>query len=341
MSSRQGGRNSRHSRRFSDRRRAAWPSRPARLGDVAMLRRQLRQLRIGFDRRDACFERLELVASSLELASAVRSALAAFLSAALHRRRAAADRVGSSACARRLLAQLRQPPSTFVIVDQLVDQPVQPGQFFDRVAPVGLVVEEVLVAVDDHAELRAPVADVVVADHAVAEESQRAATSASPITVERMWPDVHRLGHVGGRVVDHEGPRLRDRRRRPAADRRPRPASRGGQPLGLEPQVDEAGPGDLGRLAQVGRRRAGRRLRRPRRAAAGRAACPAAWPSWPGSRRTSGPGSAAPRSNRSAASARHSGRCQPECVRAVENRCRKLAEDIHATISGLKSRRFV
>ena len=46
-------------------------------------------------------------------------------------------------------------------------------------------VEEILVAVEDHAELRAPVAEVVVADDVVAEEAERAAQE-SPMTVLRI-----------------------------------------------------------------------------------------------------------------------------------------------------------
>ncbi len=62
--------------------------------------------------------------------------------------------------------------------------------------------------------------------------------------------DVHRLGHVGGRVVDHVRPRLFGR-----LDAQPiavqRRADGAGEPLGFDAQVDEAGPGDLRRLAEV------------------------------------------------------------------------------------------
>jgi hypothetical protein len=107
----------------------------------------------------------------------------------------------------------------------------------------------VLVAVDDHAELRAPVADVVVADHAVAEETQRAAEGVADHRRTDV-AHVHRLGHVGSGEVDHIGPRLGDQR-----DAQARIVDRGrnlpDQPLVFQPQVDEARPGDFRRLAEI------------------------------------------------------------------------------------------
>ncbi len=74
-----------------------------------------------------------------------------------------------------LFAQLRQRRLAFVVIDQAIDQPVEPAELFDGVGGIVGGIQEMLVAVDDHAELGAPVADVVVADHAVAEEAERAA----------------------------------------------------------------------------------------------------------------------------------------------------------------------
>ena len=107
-----------------------------------------------------------------------------------------------------------------------------------------------LVAVNDHAELGAPVADVIVADYVVAGELQHPAERVADHGGADM-PDVHGLGDVGGREVDDESSRLGDR-----GDAQPPIAQGRRQPLG-EPgvaaaQVDEAGPGDFGRCAEIG-----------------------------------------------------------------------------------------
>ena len=107
-----------------------------------------------------------------------------------------------------------------------------------------------LVPVEDHAELGAPVADVVVADRPVAEEPERAAQGVADHRGADV-ADVHRLGHVGGRVVDDEAPRRGDR-----CDAQPRIVHRRRQPLNqprlLDSQVDEPRSGDLERMAEVG-----------------------------------------------------------------------------------------
>ena len=70
--------------------------------------------------------------------------------------------------------------SSMVVAEQLVDQPVQPTPVPSTVglAVVGTASSstEVLVPVDDHPELRAPVADVVVAGDLMAEELQTRGT---------------------------------------------------------------------------------------------------------------------------------------------------------------------
>ena len=76
-------------------------------------------------------------------------------------------------------------------------------------------VEQVL---DEHAERRAPVTDVVLAPHVVTEERQHAGQGVPDERAAEV-ADVHLLGHVGRRVVDDH--RSRDGRpgRRPAARR--------------------------------------------------------------------------------------------------------------------------
>jgi hypothetical protein len=59
---------------------------------------------------------------------------------------------------------------------------------------------------DEHAERRAPVTDVVLPDHPVPEMLQRAGERV-PHHGRAQVPDVHLLGDVGRRVVDDDDPR--------------------------------------------------------------------------------------------------------------------------------------
>ena len=143
-----------------------------------------------------------------------------------------------------------------------------------------------LVAVKDHAELRAPVADVIVADHVVAGELQHPAQRVADHRRADM-ADVHRLGDVGGREVDHEGSRPGDR-----GDAQPRIARAAvSRSMSQESRMRKL----MNRARRFRRRQRSatsrrRTSRRPPRAAAGPIACPAAWRGWPGNRRTWGPG---------------------------------------------------
>ena len=122
-------------------------------------------------------------------------------------------------------------------------------QLGDRVTAVGLLVDPAAPGDDQLAELRAPVAEVVVGDHLPAERAQGA--------VERRADDgradvadVHRLGDVGGGVVDHHLAPAPD-----GAEAEPRVVEERLGALGEEAvgevEVDEAGPGDLD-LREVG-----------------------------------------------------------------------------------------
>ena len=61
---------------------------------------------------------------------------------------------------------------------------------------IGLGIDEMLVAVKDHPELRAPIADVVITNHPVANEAERAVERVADDGRADM-ADVHRLGHIG------------------------------------------------------------------------------------------------------------------------------------------------
>ena len=61
----------------------------------------------------------------------------------------------------------------------------------------GDVLADVEQVLDEHAERAAPVTDVVLADHVVAERTSSMRTSASPITVVRRWPACISLATLG------------------------------------------------------------------------------------------------------------------------------------------------
>ena len=102
---------------------------------------------------------------------------------------------------------------------------------------------------DQHAELGAPVADVVLADHAVTEVGQQPCQRVADDGRAQV-PDVHLLGQVGRRVVDDHRLRrvgLRDAQARVVED----PAQLRAKPGRREVDVDEAGTGDLKLLDRV------------------------------------------------------------------------------------------
>src|SRR5262249_53876293 len=90
---------------------------------------------------------------------------------------------------------------------QLVGRLVDTDQFGDRVASQGVAVEQMFPAVNYHPELGAPVADVIVANHVVAQKcrdaSQRIAQDGAPDMA-----DVHRLGNVGRTKINYDAPRV-------------------------------------------------------------------------------------------------------------------------------------
>ena len=112
---------------------------------------------------------------------------------------------------------------------------------------VGAVhVEQVL---DEHAEGRPPVPDVVLPQHRVAHESEHAGQRVADQRAAQVT-DVHLLGHVGRGIVDDDGGRLG--RRLDAEARVGREGGRLGRHEGVgEGQVDETGPADLDHRADV------------------------------------------------------------------------------------------
>ena len=96
---------------------------------------------------------------------------------------------------RQLSLHFRQTDHQRVIVRQLVDQPVQAGQFRNGIALVGRIVPQMLVTVDDHPELSPPVSDVVVGEHPMSEELEDSIQGIADHRAAQV-SDVHRLGHV-------------------------------------------------------------------------------------------------------------------------------------------------
>ena len=100
-------------------------------------------------------------------------------------------------------------------LDSILGQAIEPGQLADRVGREARLVAGVLPAPEDHAELRAPVAQVVVADDLVPERREDPRQAVADDGRAEV-PDVHRLGDVGRREVDDD--RLGDARGRDQAE---------------------------------------------------------------------------------------------------------------------------
>jgi hypothetical protein len=107
-------------------------------------------------------------------------------------------------------------------------------------------VEELL---DEHAEGRAPVADVVLRDDRVADRGEHAVEAVADDRRAEV-PDVHLLGHVRAGVVDDDALRERDGVDAPVRVLQQR-RGRGREHVGAHAEVDEPRPGDLERLTQV------------------------------------------------------------------------------------------
>ena len=114
-----------------------------------------------------------------------------------------------------------------------------------------------LPAVNHHPELRAPVADVIVANDVVPKKLRDPGERVAEHHAANM-ADMHRLGDVRRTEVDHDAVALFRQRRRPRrssckSSRRLRRDRRR-----LESKIDKTGAGDRGRFATIPRHRGGR-----------------------------------------------------------------------------------
>ena len=83
------------------------------------------------------------------------------------------------------------------------DQLVEPLHLAQRIAGERLPIQLRLPAVQEHAKLRAPVSEMVVADHRAADEAPDPAEGIAEDGRADV-ADVHRLGDVGRGEIDHE-----------------------------------------------------------------------------------------------------------------------------------------
>ena len=103
---------------------------------------------------------------------------------------------------RGLLLAVRQVGSTpaagvlAVIIDQAANQFVETAQFVDGRPAIPFLRTEMFVSVDNHSELRPPITQMIVADHAVTKETQRV-TQGVADDGRTDVTNVHRFGYVG------------------------------------------------------------------------------------------------------------------------------------------------
>ena len=85
---------------------------------------------------------------------------------------------------------------------------IKTQQLADRVCRQRRLVAEVLPAIEHHAELRAPVADVIIRDDAMPKEPRHARQTVADDGAADV-ADVHLLRHIGCGEINHDGLRLR------------------------------------------------------------------------------------------------------------------------------------
>ena len=125
-----------------------------------------------------------------------------------------------------------------------VDLAVDADQFGDRIGVERGGVEQGFPAVEDHPELGAPVADVVVGDDREAEEAGDAAERVADDGRADV-ADVHRLGHVGRGEIDHHGLAVAEVGHAEVVVVE-QGGGAGGVGGGQDAEIDEPGAGDVG-----------------------------------------------------------------------------------------------
>lgn len=137
-----------------------------------------------------------------------------------------------------------------VVVDQLADELVQSRQLRHGCLVERPLVDKMFVAVDDHAELGAPIADVIVANHAMAQLVEHAVEGGTDHGRTDV-ANVHRLSNIRRGVVDDVGLWLGNRLQSELSHVLHHRDESLGEPLLANRQVDKARAGDGWRLAKV------------------------------------------------------------------------------------------
>ncbi|GIW82185.1 MAG: hypothetical protein KatS3mg105_3992 [Gemmatales bacterium] len=97
--------------------------------------------------------------------------------------------------------------------------------------------------------MRSPVAEVVVGDHLVSQETQQAGESIADNGAPQV-ADVHWFGNVGRTIINDDRPcRLAARHPKPLVFGHP--LNLRSEPLAAKPQIDEARTGDRGRFEHL------------------------------------------------------------------------------------------
>ena len=124
-------------------------------------------------------------------------------------------------------------------VSEFPDGAIDPSQFAGRIGGESGLVSESLPAPEDHPELRAPVAEVVVGDRVVAAEAE---DSGDRVTDDRRadMADMHRLGDVRRAEIDDDRVGL-GHGWDPEALVAKRSRNGGGEGLIPDPDIDESG----------------------------------------------------------------------------------------------------
>ena len=130
-----------------------------------------------------------------------------------------------------------------------VDLAVKAGHFRNGIARQGVAIKEMFPPVEDLAELRAPVAEMVVGDDLVSGEPRDAGQRVAEDGAADV-ADMHRLGDVGRAEVDDDALRVPGFRH-PAAGVTGQGAELLRDPLRFEAEVEEAGARDFRFVANV------------------------------------------------------------------------------------------
>ena len=141
-----------------------------------------------------------------------------------------------------------------------VDQPVEPFHLGERIPLERRPVEMLFPANQQLAELGAPIADVIVRDHPVTEQSKDPRQRIAQDRGSDM-ADMHGLGHVRRTEIDHDRARLFRRHKEPMIAPRGR-LQHVGNGVGFKPEVEKTGARHRRRFARLRHVEVAQKIRR-------------------------------------------------------------------------------